>query len=215
MYARKLIVSHAARIEGLELVVECSSAMAAIDQMRSTKVDLMFLDIQMPQVTGLEMLRTMKDLPAIIITTAHRDFAIDAFELDVLDYLVKPISFERFLKATNKYFQSALAVKPVDETIQIRSDRKIFPVNLSDIVYIESLDDYVKVHVKDRMLITRENISTLEAKLTGHGFVRIHRSYLIAKKYVQSISGESVFINGKELPFGRAFKQSAMRLLQA
>ena len=218
--ARKLIISHASKIENLQLTDECSSAIEAANSVRRNKVDMIFLDIQMPELTGLDFIRTLRNPPAIILTTAHRDFAIEAFELDVLDYLLKPISFERFLKATNKFFQSKHPEQSVTDysskgdVIYLKADRKIYPVELNEILYVESLDDYVKVHLTNRALITRENISALEQKLPSALFVRIHRSFIVSKKNIESMSSELVQIAGKELPFGRSFKQSAMALLK-
>ncbi|HEY5823000.1 MAG TPA: LytTR family DNA-binding domain-containing protein [Cyclobacteriaceae bacterium] len=218
--ARKLILSHASKVETLELTGECSSAIEAANAVRKHKIDLIFLDIQMPELNGLDFLQTLKNPPAIILTTAYRDFAIEAFELDVLDYLLKPISFERFLKATNKFFQSKqpdqvrIDSSTDDTLIYLKADRRIYPVELDEILYIESLDDYVKVYLTNRVLITRENISALEQKLPATLFVRIHRSFIISRKKINSMSSEFVQIAGKDLPFGRAFKQSAMALLK-
>lgn len=217
--ARKLILSHTSKIDGLELVGECSNAMEAISLLRSKTVDLIFLDIQMPEMTGLQFVSTLKNPPAIILTTAYRDFAPEAFDLNVIDYLLKPISFERMVKAVNKFFDSKRgnAVISIEEDgtrfIHIKSDRKIHKLEEGEIVYIESLDDYVKIHLKDSLLITRENISTLETKLPSPPFVRIHRSFIINSKWVKTISNEGIELNGKQLPFGRTFKKGALSQL--
>lgn len=215
--ARKLIVSHVSKIEGLEHVGECSDAIQASNFLRTHHVDLIFLDIQMPEINGLQFISTLKKQPAIILTTAFRDFAPEAFELDVIDYLLKPISFERLLKGVNKFFEQRMGTesKPVQQAeghgfIFIKVNRKIHKIQLSEILYLESMDEYVKVHLKGSMLITRENISTLEDKLTGYSFVRIHRSYIVSIKSVSSISSDGVEIGGKLLPFGRAFRLSAL-----
>jgi DNA-binding LytR/AlgR family response regulator len=217
--ARKLILSHASKIDGLELAGECGNAMEAINLLRTKTIDLIFLDIQMPEMTGLQLVSTLKNPPCIILTTAHRDFAPEAFDLNVIDYLLKPISFERMVKAVNKFFGSKQenAITAVEQSgtrfIYVRADRKIHKLNEEEIVYIESLDDYVKIHLKSTSLITRENISTLEAKLPSPPFVRIHRSFIINSKWIKTISNESIELNGKELPFGRTFKKSALSQL--
>jgi len=220
-FARKLIAAHASKIEGLEFSGECSNAIEASNVIRSKPVDLIFLDIQMPEVDGLKFINTLKNPPAIIITTAFRDFGPEAFELDVVDYLLKPISFERLLKAVNKFFDktslspSKVIKSKVEETfVYLRADRKMHKVSLSEILYVESLDEYVKVHMRNKILITRESISTLEQKLPEDLFVRIHRSFLVSTKAVQSIASDGVEIAGKTLPFGRAFKQSALASLK-
>lgn len=219
--ARKLIASHASKIEGLELVGECGNAIEAANLLRTRSVDLIFLDIQMPEMTGLQFVSTLKNPPAIILTTAFRDYAPEAFDLNVVDYLLKPISFERLLKSVNKFFDRELVKESSsvsisheeDRSIHIKADRKIHKVRESEILYIESLDDYVKIHLKDVILITRENISTLEEKLPHPPFVRIHRSFIVNSKWVKIISSDGIEINSKALPFGRAFKKSALNQL--
>ena len=214
--ARKLIQSHAAKVEWLEEAGICSSAIDAHNLLRKTSVDLLFLDIQMPELSGLEFIKTLRQPPAVIFTTAYREFAVDAFELDAVDYLVKPISFERFLKSLDKFIatRSVEKSKVVEENepniIHIKAERKIFPVSHTRILYVESLDNYVKVHLPDKVLITHETISSFEERLPSGSFVRIHRSFIINVKQIQSISSEGVIVGGIELPFGRAFKQLAL-----
>ena len=219
--ARKLIASHTSRIEGLELVGECGSALEASNLLRNRPVDLIFLDIQMPELNGFKFLSTLKHPPSIIITTAFRDYGPEAFELDVIDYLMKPISFERLLKGVNRFFErraplpsAVLSGNEEESFVYLRAERKMHKIRLSDIVYIESLDDYVKVFLRNKMIITRENITTLESKLPADTFVRIHRSFLVSSKMVASIASDGIEIGGKTLPFGRAFKQSALASLK-
>lgn len=219
--SRKLVASHVSKIEALDLVGECGSAVEANNLIRTKPVDLIFLDIQMPVLSGVDFIRSLKNPPSIILITAHRDFAIEAFDLDVVDYLLKPISFERFLKSVDKFFNRANGNdgkiagngSGQPDFIYMKSDRKAHKVLLDDILFIESLDDYVKVNLKSGTLITRENISTLEQKLPGDKFVRIHRSFLIAVKEVSAISAETIQMGKKEFPFGRAFKKSALAIL--
>jgi len=218
--ARKLILSHASKIEGLELAGECGSAIEAANFLRNKPVDLIFLDIQMPEMSGLQFISTLKNPPAIILTTAFRDYAPEAFDLNVVDYLLKPISFERLFRAVNKFLDNADKGNPVSSVslgdqrfVHIKADRKIHKVNESEIAYIESLDNYVKVHLKEQVLITRENISTLEDKLPCPPFVRIHRSFIINGKWVKAISNEGIELGNKVLPFGRAFKKTALHQL--
>ena len=218
--ARKLLVGYAARIEALHLVAECGSALEAAQYLRSQRVDLIFLDIQMPELTGLQWAATLVHPPALILTTAYRDFAPEAFDLEVVDYLLKPISFERFLKAVNKFFDRAPVpgLPALSDSsaeigfIHLKADRKLHKIPLDEIAWIESLDDYVKVFLPQQTLITRESISSLAARLPA-GFVRIHRSFIINSKLVRSFSAEGVTIQGKELPFGRAFRRVALQQL--
>ena len=199
--ARKLILSHSSKIEGLECVGECDNALIASNILRTTKVDLIFLDIQMPELNGLEFIRTLKNPPSIIFTTAYRDFAPEAFEVDAMDYLVKPISFERLLQSVNKFFERVpvrASVQPFQgeqmesKSVLIKSDRKMHKVFINDIKYIESLDDFVKVYTKDTVLISRENISSLDGKLPKEIFVRVHRSFIISMLHLNSISAEMI-----------------------
>ena len=217
--ARKLILSHVSKVEVLEVAGECSNAIEAANVLRRTPVDLLFLDVQMPELNGLDFIRTLRQPPAIVLTTGYREFAAEAFELNVMDYLVKPISFERFLKCMDKFtsvrppLHSDVSTDIKPQVISIRADRKLFPVQVSSIVYVESLDNYVKVYLTDKVLITHETISSLEARLSPVSFVRIHRSYLVNPKFIISITAESVFINKTELPFGRAYRQAALQAL--
>jgi DNA-binding LytR/AlgR family response regulator len=218
--ARRLIFSHASKIEGLELSGECSDAIEASNVLRNHHIDLIFLDIQMPEIDGLQFISTLKNPPAVILTTAFRDFAPEAFDLDVIDYLLKPISFDRLLKAVNKFFDrnSKPLLSCVESEIQstfiyLKADRKIHKIALQEIQYIESLDEYVKVHLPNKVLISRENISSLEDKLSGSFFVRIHRSFIISARFISCISTDGVEVGGKILPFGRVYKMSALAAL--
>jgi two-component system, LytTR family, response regulator LytT len=219
--ARKLIASHTSKIEGLELAGECGSALEASNLLRNKSADLIFLDIQMPELNGLKFLSSLNHPPSIIITTAFREYGPEAFELDVIDYLMKPISFERLLKGVNRFFErrapmpsSVVSGNEEESFLYLRADRKMHKIRLSEILYIESLDDYVKVFLRTKMLITRENITTLESRLPVDDFVRIHRSFLVSSKMVVSIASDGVEIANKILPFGRAFRQSALASLK-
>ena len=217
--ARKLIAAHVSKIEGLQTQGECSNAIDAGNFLRTHTIDLIFLDIQMPEIDGLKFIGTLKNPPAIILTTAYRGFAADAFEVDAIDFLLKPISFERFLKAVNKFFdrQSASSTRVVEENsagfIFIKADKKIRRIALEELLYVESMDEYVKIHLLSGVLVTRENISTIATKLQSSGFVRIHRSYIISKRYVTAISSDGVELRNRQLPFGRAYKQGAVASL--
>lgn len=219
--ARKLVISHASKIEGLEFAGECCDAIEASNLLRLQPVDLIFLDIQMPEIDGFQFIGTLKNPPSIILTTAFRHFAPEAFELDVVDYLLKPIAFERLLKAVNKFFDqkrntltTIAGSKESQNFIYLKADRKMHKISLNDILYIESLDEYIKVHLHGKVLLSRENISTLAEKLPGKSFARIHRSFIVSSRFVSSVSTEGVEINGKVLPFGRAYKLSALAMLE-
>lgn len=219
-FARKLLIEHVSKVEGLHVAGECVNAVEATAWLRAQPVDLIFLDVQMPEISGLQFIRSLKNAPAVIFTTAYRDFAPEAFDADAVDYLVKPISFERFLRAVNRFLDDYEAIpgskrtsRADDHVIYIRADRKTVKLALADVRYIESLDDYVKVHTSNKAWVTRENISKLAQHLP-ESFVRIHRSFIINTRFLTAFTGESVFLDKQELPLGRAFKHAALQQMK-
>jgi DNA-binding LytR/AlgR family response regulator len=212
-------------VQSLELVGTCSDAVEALNSIRQRSVDLIFLDIQMPQILGTDFLRTLKNPPKVIFTTAFRKFAIEGFELDAVDYLLKPISFERFLKAVNKVMDASLngtlnieneqqAKTTNDNSIYFRSDRKMIKVNLSDILYIESIKDYIKVVGVSGTVITKQSISSVEEDLPKDMFIRIHRSYIVALNNIESYSNELIWIGKAELPISRMYRHEVEKILK-
>ncbi|MCG8309586.1 MAG: LytTR family DNA-binding domain-containing protein [Cytophagales bacterium] len=222
--AVKVIKSHAEKIPSLEVVGTCSNALLAFDQLLRHDIDLVFLDVEMPEITGIDLLKSLKKAPAIIFTTAYRDFALEAYELDAVDYLLKPIAFERFFKSISKYYQwkgkghlevrgKVQSVLVEDPFIYVHSDRKIVKILLGDILFIESLKDYVKIHLKDEMIITKEKISSLEEKLPSSQFVRTHRSFIVAMKSIKAFTAETIEIRNYEIPIGRTYKNLVLSFL--
>lgn len=206
----------------LQVVGECHHALAAFDSLRQTPVDLIFLDIQMPQLLGTDFLKTLSHPPRIIFTTAFRDYAIDGFELGAIDYLLKPYSFERFLKAVHKVLElenkSVPAVReaaiPADKFLYVRADRKMVKVMINEVLYIESLKDYVRIFMPDHQVITKQTITSLEEMLPEDDFLRIHRSFIVPIKRIDSYNQHSVFIHKTELPVGPLYKNDLMKRLQ-
>lgn len=208
----------------LELVAKCSNAIEALQVLRNNEIDLMFLDIHMPKISGLDLLKTLNRPPKVIITTAHRKYAIDGFELNVVDYLLKPFSFERFLKGIDKYYQHIKAPAGVNTEmieakednffIYVKTDRKILKVFLDEIYYLESMKDYVIIHKKDEKIITKQQIGNFEQQLPSKYFLRIHRSYIVAISKIQAVTKSSVEINQKELPISRTYKNEVWKTLQ-
>ncbi|HEY8733391.1 MAG TPA: LytTR family DNA-binding domain-containing protein, partial [Puia sp.] len=198
----------------------------ALQLLQQYKVDLIFLDIQMPQIMGTDFIRTLKKSPKIIFTTAYRKYAIEGFELNAVDYLLKPISFERFLKAVNKVLQTNLdapgSVYHLNDSISestqaylyFRVDRKMVKVFLHDILYIEGFSDYVKIITPSKTLITKQLISALEESLPKDIFIRIHRSFIISINKINSYNADIIHIGNADLPIGRLFKQNVIRKLQ-
>lgn len=219
--ARSLMESYVTRVAGLTLVKSCNNAMDAFATLRQKHIDLIFLDIQMPQTTGLELLRSLKDKPKVILTTAYREYASEAYDLDVIDYLVKPISFERFLRGVSKLYiaqtpetEEDPSLKSFEEAyLYLRADREMVKVFLKDILYIESLRDYVRVKTPGAQVVTYQKISFLERKLPENKFVRIHRSFVVAIDKVSSFTYNSVKMGDLEIPIGRIYKQQAMKVL--
>jgi len=221
--ALDVIKKYISGVQSLELVGTCSDAIEALNFIRSRSVDLIFLDIQMPQILGTDFLRTLKNPPKIIFTTAFRKFAIEGFELDAVDYLLKPISFERFLKAVNKVmdvsFNGTFSLEqeaPIkkEQHIYFRSDRKMVKVLFSDIIYIESLKDYIKVVGISGSLITKQSISSIEETLPKDMFLRIHRSFIIALNKIESYSNELVWLGKTELPISRMYRHEVEKVLK-
>ena len=227
--ALNVLQNHIAAVSTLELVATCNNAVEALDKLRQYPVDLLFLDIQMPQILGTEFIRTLKNPPKVIFTTAYRKFAVEGFELNAVDYLLKPISFERFLKAVSKVMDTTLQVagssngtegKQIEnggnnseKHLYFRADRKMVKVMLDEILYIESLKDYVKIVTQSNTVITKQPISSLEEMLPRDSFVRIHRSFIVALSKIESYNHEVIVVNKKELPISRMYKHEVSRKL--
>ena len=222
--AIEAIQMHVQKFGSLKLVATCEDAIQAFDVLRNESIDLVFLDIQMPEMTGLEFLKSLNNPPKVIFTTAYRDFAIQAFDLDVVDYLLKPISFNRFMQAVNKYFESTPkpiknpsiqsgGVKP-DEYFLVKADKKNVRIRFENVLYIEGLKDYVKVICKDKTIITKIMIGTLAKELPENYFMRIHRSFIVYIPNIEAYSSISVEVSGKELPVGRNYKHEVLSTLE-
>jgi len=222
-----VLVKYIEAVDDLELTATCSNAVEALSSIKHSSVDLLFLDIQMPQLLGTDFIRTLKNPPKVIFTTAYRKFAIEGFELDAVDYLLKPISFERFLKAVNKILQTTFHgtatsqgfegqdLRHPENFIYFRTDRKMVKIFLDDILYIESLKDYIKVITTTKQVITKQGISALEEMLPSDQFLRIHRSYLVAVNKIDSYTADDIQIREKELPIGRMYHHEVLKTLRS
>lgn len=222
--AIRIIAAHLQQLPNIEIVGECQNALAAMQVLHQQKVDLMFLDIQMPQITGLDFLKSLSQRPQVIITTAHREYAPEGFELEVLDYLLKPIAFERFLKAIHRYYeqqnpapyQSHLSLKEsANQSLFVRADRKMVKLDLDKLLYIEALKDYVKLVSRHDTILTKESLSDLLAKLPETDFIQIHRSYVVALRHISAYTHEYIEVDERSLPIGRVYKQSILQILKA
>lgn len=219
--AIKVLESHIENIPSLSVVGSCHNAFSAMEALQKSAVDLLFLDIHMPKLMGHEFLRTLRNPPKVIFTTAHKEFAIDAFELEAVDYLLKPITLERLLKAVNKisdeYSTELNPEKIVDNEgfIYVRAERKMIKVSYSDILYIESMKDYVKVvRSSDKALFVKQSISSFEELLPANMFLRVHRSYIVSLAKITAVTNHDVEIGTTEIPIGRVYSQQLTRSLQ-
>ncbi|MCK3684041.1 LytTR family DNA-binding domain-containing protein [Maribellus sp. YY47] len=217
--AREILESHLAKLESFELVASCKSALQAFQIISSKSIDLIFLDINMPEMSGLSFARSINKNIKVIFTTAYREYAVDGFDLQAVDYLLKPISFERFLQGIQKYMVENVPVSQVTETVSesddsdfffVRSDRKMVRIKFSEINFIESIADYVRIHFQDKNVVTRETISNIEVKLPQSDFLRIHRSYIVALKSIDSYTAEYVEIGKRQLPISRGYREQVM-----
>ncbi|QSE97858.1 LytR/AlgR family response regulator transcription factor [Fulvivirga lutea] len=221
--AIEIIESYLERLSDFEVVARCNNALKAFEIVQKEKVDLIFLDIQMPKLTGIDFIKTLKDPPKIILTTAYRDYAIESYELDVVDYLLKPISFDRFLVAVQKIYngngdkisieKQGVDIKDSDAYIYLKSDKKMVKVMLDDILYIESLKDYIRVRTDEKDVISHQKISYLEEKLPGEYFMRVHRSFIVPIQKITSYSASSIEVPGHEVPIGRLYKNDVLERL--
>ena len=216
--ARAVIKRYIADMPMLQLVGECANAIETMSYLQQHPVDLMFLDIRMPQLNGNEFLKILRHPPKVIFTTAYPDYAIEGYELDVVDYLLKPVQFERFVKAVHKATQVAVTEKPdttpaaIQESfVYFRAERKMVKVMLHDILYIESMKDYVKVITEKGVIITRQSISSVEEMLPDNLFLRTHRSFIVSLARIRSYTSELIEIDKTEVPIGKLFKNEVLK----
>ncbi|UPS91207.1 LytTR family DNA-binding domain-containing protein [Bizionia sp. M204] len=219
--ARDIISAHLSKIEAIDVIASCSHAMEAFQVISNHKIDLVFLDINMPDISGISFAKSINKNIKIIFTTAYRDYAVEGFELQAVDYLLKPISFIRLLKAVNTYFDvyatqenALMSTTELHAFMFVRSDRRMIKIDFEAIIYIESFSDYIKIHLANETIVTRETISAIEAKLPSKQFIRIHRSYIIAIKQITSFTNEHVVIQDQALTISRSYKKSVLDLLE-
>lgn len=222
--ALKVLESHMAQINGLEIVGQCRNAIEALDILHQRPVDVLFLDIKMPKLLGTDFLRNLSQPPKVVFVSAYREYAVEGYELDAVDYLVKPVSFERFVKAVAKLRRTTAPEKDVQQSTDYKSnpaafvylkvDKHMQKVLVSEIMYIESWKDYVKLFLtSNKTLLVKQSISSMENLLSAHRFVRVHRSYIVSIDKVSGYNGLFVQVNKKDLPIGRLYKQAVIERL--
>lgn len=214
LIARDILQLHIKQIEGIEIIAICKNAKEVIEILHNKAIDLIFLDINMPEMSGISLAKTISKSTKVIFTTAYREYAVDGFDLQAVDYLLKPISLERLLQAIQKYrFENSNNNTPKDYLI-VRSDRKMVKIRFKSIVYIESLSDYLKIHTTVETFITRETISNIESKLPKKEFIRIHRSYIASVHFIDSYTSELIEINKKSIPISRTYRNSFFNIIE-
>ena len=224
--AQRVIERYSENIPFLEIVDKCNNAVEAIEVLHNREVDLLFLDINMPRLSGMDFLKTLKNPPLVVITTAYAEFAIQGYELDVVDYLMKPFAFDRFYKAIQKaeellkgkeipHFETKEANKQEETFIFVKSSKKTYKVNLSEILYIEALGDYVKIYTTEKMIISYQSLKNIETLLPSTAFPRIHKSFIIALSRIDLIEGNHVRIKDREISIGTNFKTDFEKLIKS
>jgi DNA-binding LytR/AlgR family response regulator len=216
--AQEVIERYVGSMNELNLLRKCSNALEAFEVLHTESVDLIFLDISMPVISGIDFLRSIKYTPSVIITTAYPDFALQGYELDVADYLVKPVSMERFMKAVNKVIErkkntpvSSVPAAPKTDFMFVKSEQKLVKVKFSEIEFIEGMKDYVKIFTKEKVIITLMTMKFFEANLPPGDFIRIHKSYIINVDAIKSISGHEVEMKNTKLPIGSMYKDNLLK----
>ena len=226
--ARDVIKRHVSQLERLNVVAVCANGIEVFSAIRNTQADLLFLDIQMPQLTGIDLLRTVKNPPAVIITTAFPEFALEGYELNVIDYLLKPISFGRFLKAIDKYESwinpghnhtspatERESIGRIDPFIYVKADKKMVKILLKDILYMEGLKDYIKIHTLQGRVITYQTLTWFAEKLPADHFMRVHRSFIVAISHISSFSAIEINIGATAIPIGSTYAREVAQKVNA
>lgn len=229
--AQDVLETYVEKVPDLHLVKKCSNALEANETLKTEEVDLMFLDIQMPQLTGIDFLKSLVNPPIVIFTTAYPNYAIEGFELNALDYLLKPISLDRFMKAVNKATEqiniqrkisdnegsSAPDAKATEDFTFVKADKKLVKVNYDNVIYIEGLKDYVIIRQDDDRVITLQTMKSLESKLPTEIFRRIHRSYIVNLNRINAIVGNMVEViekgKAKHLPIGKNYREELLEII--
>ncbi|HZE86090.1 MAG TPA: LytTR family DNA-binding domain-containing protein [Puia sp.] len=219
--AAEVLTDYVKQVPFLELGAVCADAIYAMELLQTRKIDLIFLDIHLPKLKGFEFLESLKNPPHVIITSAYKEYALQAFELNVIDYLLKPIRFNRFLKAVNKLRQQAddLSVAAPAATHErgyffFNVGKKKVKIFLDEILYIESLREYVRITTREKGILTKFQLSEIEELLSRNNFLRVHRSFIISKDKISAFTATDIEINNKSIPIGRSYKELVMAVLE-
>ncbi len=216
--ARKLLSEYVSKVDFLHLVDTCPDATKAMEVLNNERVDILLLDIQMPDISGMEMLRLLKDKPAVILTTAFSEYAVDAFSLGVVDYLLKPFDYARFLQAINKAVSLNLsASENISETandyMMVKADYKLYKINFDDLLFIEGQHEYVTFHTKAKRITALYSLKNLEDILPKDKFVRVHKSFIVSIKNIEDIDKVNVTVSGNKIPVGASYRDALIERL--
>lgn len=215
--ARQVLKGYIDLMDSLELVAECANSFEAASYLHKNSVDIMFLDIKMPGLSGMEFLRTIAEPPKVIITTAFSEYALEGYEYSVTDYLLKPFSFERFLKGVNKAIDSKQLSLNKNETqnyIFLKTDKAELKLELKDILYFEAYGNYVKVHTKEKTHLVAQTMKSIEANIPGEKFIRVHKSFIVSFDKIEKLEGNKIKLNGILIPVGKYYKQNMEETLK-
>lgn len=218
--ALNVIEQHLSKFSQFEVCGKSTDPVEALIQIKRLQPDLLFLDIEMPEINGLDLIASMQHKPEIIITTAYREYAVEGFELNVLDYLVKPIPFKRFVQAIEKFLEEKLlhAAAPIPENpacIFVKADRKTIKITLDDILYVEGVKDYVKIVLANQKIITKISIGNFFKTLSKDRFLQVHKSFIVARNKISAFTAHDVEIGDLEIPIGRAYKEEFLREMES
>lgn len=213
--ARKGLQSYVERIDFLELVGVCEDAIQLNNQLKSQQADLLFLDIEMPYMTGIELLNSLSNPPKVIITSAYAEYAIKGYDLEVSDFLLKPISFDRFLKAVNKVYDQLISSQTpvVQDYLFVKTSLKLEKIRFNDMRFIEGVENYVAIYTSDGKIITHTTLRTILQKLPPERFVQVHKSYLVNIDKIDSIEGNLLGIGKNKIPLSRTYKETALEII--
>ncbi len=220
--AAEVLTAYIEQVPFLELAGICTDAVYAMELLRNTRIELIFLDIHLPKLKGLDFLESLKNPPHVIVTSAYQEYALQGYELNVIDYLLKPIRFTRFLKAVNKLIEPQKIVMPAipampagdKEYLFFNVGNKKVKIFIEEILYIESFREYIKIYTKEKMVLTRFQLNEVEAMLSKNNFLRVHRSFIVAKDKISAFSGVEIEINNKDIPIGRNYKELVLAILE-
>lgn len=215
--ARKLLAEYVSKIDFLNLVDSCPDVTKAMEVLSKEQIDILLLDIQMPDISGMEMLRMIDNKPAVILTTAYSEYAVDAFSLGVVDYLLKPFDYARFLQAINKVVNNSQMIvspsEPANDYLMVKADYKLYKVNYDDLLFIEGQHEYVTFHTTTKRITALYSLKNLEDTLPKDRFVRTHKSFIVSIKNIQDIDKTNVTVAGNKIPVGASFRDALIERL--